>query len=96
MTVAEPFRLQVEDVFNISGRGTALLGLILEGEVSVGELLAVEGREAGPLATCEGINAAPRVSKTLDDGLPRVGLMVPAWSKDDIAEGDVLVTVERA
>lgn len=96
MTSAEPFRLRVEGVFDISERGTAVLGPILEGEVSIGDRLAVEGREAGPLAICIWIDAAPRAPKTMEDGLPRVGLIVPAWSKDDVGEGDVLVAVERA
>lgn len=34
-----------------------------------------------------------RVLKTLEDGLPRVGLFVPSWTTSDAHEGDVLVVV---
>lgn len=83
-------------MFDISGRGTAVLGPILGGEVSIGDLLAVEGREAGPRATCVAIDAAPRALRTLEDGLARVGLIVPGWSREDVLEGDVLVAVGKA
>ncbi|HXH80426.1 hypothetical protein [Nocardioides sp.] len=96
MTAAESFRLRVEGVFDLSERGTTVLGPILAGEVSIGDVLAVEGRETGPRATCVGIDAAPRMLRTMKDALPRVGLTVTAWSRDDVAEGDVLVATERA
>lgn len=96
MTSAVSFRLRVESVVNISGCGTAVLGPILGGELSIGDVLAVEGREAGPRATCVGFDAAPRVLRTFEDALPRVALLVPAWSTNDVAAGDVLVAVERA
>jgi hypothetical protein len=67
-----------------------VLGPILDGVVSIGDLLAVEGRETGPRATCMAIDSAPRALRTLEDGLPRVGLFVPAWSIEDVSEGDVL------
>jgi hypothetical protein len=62
----------------------------------VGDVLAIQGREAGPHAPVVWVDAAPRAPRTQEDGLPRVGLVVPAWSKDDVAEGDVLVALGSA
>ena len=96
MTLTAPFRLLVEGVFHVSERGTGVIGPILGGEVSIGDVLAVECRETGPQAPIVWIDAAPRAQRTLEDGLPRVGLIVPAWSKDDVSEGDVLIAVGSA
>lgn len=96
MTSTAPFRLLVEGVFHISERGTGVIGPILRGEASIGDVLAVEGRDTGPQAAIVGIDAAPRARRTLEDGLPRVGLIVTDWSKDDVFEGDVLIVVGLA
>ena len=93
MSQEERFRLRVEGVFDITGRGTAVLGPIIDGVLTIGDVLVVEGREDGPNAQCVAIDAAPRAPQTLVDGLPRIGLKVPAWSKEDVSEGDFLVTV---
>lgn len=90
----ERFRLHVEGVFGISGRRTGVLGPILSGSISIGDLLAVEGREHLAPAACTAIDAGPRVLKTLEDGLSRVGLILAAWTEDDVLEGDVLVAIE--
>ena len=96
MAHVEQFRLRIEGVFNISGRGTAVLGPILSGAVSIGDVLVIEGREDRASARCVAIDAAPRALRTLEDGLPRVGLVVPAWTRDDVFEGDVLIAVDPA
>lgn len=95
MADVEQFRLLVEGVFDVTGRGTAAVGQILSGVVRRGDRVAVEGRGSQP-AECVWIDAAPRVLKTLEDGRPRVGLFVPSWTTSDAHEGDVLVVVDPA
>lgn len=96
MTSNAPFRLLVEGVFHISERGTAVIGPILDGEFSIGDVLTVEGRATAPQAAITWIDAAPRALRTLGDGLPRVGLLVPSWSKDEVSEGDIPITRDPA
>lgn len=87
----EPFRLQVEAAFNLPGRGTAALGVILEGQLRVGDELSIEGTQ-GPSAACRAIDGAPRALRTLEDGRPRVVVIVPAWDATDLKAGDVLTS----
>ncbi len=93
MTTAAAFRLRVEGIFDLTGRGTAIVGAVLQGVVSVGDRLRIEDQEHGLIAECVAIDFAPQAPRTKTDGLQRVGLIVPSWSKADVVEGDVLVTV---
>ena len=82
------FRLRVRDVFDLSGRGTAVVGFIESGEVSVGDELRVEGSAAAAtVAAVEGV----RDAAWTPDLPPPVGLVVPAFSLGDLRPGDVLV-----
>jgi translation elongation factor EF-Tu-like GTPase len=90
MEPLEIFRLEVEGVFDITGRGTAVLGPLLGGDLRVGDVVCIESRNdlRSPVVA---IDCAPRAPKTLEDGKTRVGLVVPAFSQDDLKPGDVLV-----
>ncbi|WP_327139032.1 hypothetical protein [Nocardia sp. NBC_01327] len=87
------FRFLVDSVFTITGRGTAVIGVIEAGTVSIGDLLRVikaDGKP-GPAATCRAIEGVYRAGRNPGDPAP-VGLIVPELQKNDLAPGDLLIT----
>lgn len=93
---AERFTFEVEYVGHITGRGTVVWGVRRAGILCLGDVLAVLGREDGRLAACTSFDPGRHTDRTLEDGLFRSALIVPAWTKDDVAVGDLLVVVRRA
>lgn len=95
MTSVEPFRMRVEGVFALAGRGTVVVGVILRGAVSIGDELTVVGRSEEKRAAVIAIDPAPRDLRMLEDGLSHVGLLVSAWSVGDVREADVVAAAGR-
>ena len=80
------FRLTVDDVFFIRGRGTVVTGEVEVGSVRVGEEVWVADR---PQVRVDGIEA---FRKRLDEAQAGqiVGLLLTSLSKDDVNRGDVI------
>ena len=80
------FRLTVDDVFFIRGRGTVVTGEVEVGSVRVGDEVWVGDR---PQVRVDGIEA---FRKRLDEAQPGqiVGLLLTSLSKDDVNRGDVI------
>ncbi|MCV6973934.1 EF-Tu/IF-2/RF-3 family GTPase [Mycobacterium bourgelatii] len=82
------FRMTVQDVFVIRGRGAVATGQVEYGELRVGEEVTInDGRRVK-------VDAIEAFRKKLDKAVPgeTVGLLFKKLSKDDIAAGDVLTT----
>lgn len=90
---SERFRLRVEAVFTITGHGTAVLGAPLAGQVRVGDQLRVAGRN-GPTAEVVHIDVAPRVAADRVERGPTIGLVLSAFTQDDVAQGDELIAIQ--
>ncbi len=76
-------------MFALSGRGTAVVGYIEEGEVTTGDRVVVEGSSAASrVASVEGVRDADWTPKKPAP----VGLLVPELTTEDIAPGDYLVS----
>jgi translation elongation factor EF-Tu-like GTPase len=86
----ETFRLRVEQAFNVSGRGTAVFGVIEQGVLHVGDEVRLMRGDNGPVAVCVGIDAAPRYSREQDQPF-KVGLILPALDAADVHVGDLIV-----
>jgi translation elongation factor EF-Tu-like GTPase len=85
------FRFRIEDVFSITGRGTAVAGFIEQGAVRAGDhlrLIRSDGTE-GPVVVCRSVEFADRSGWRPGDPVT-VGLIVPGLSGHDAARGDVL------
>ena len=84
------FRLTVQDVFSIKGRGTVVTGQIESGSVGVGDTV----RQTRPDGTSRdviitGVEMFRKVVKTATAG-DNVGLLLRDLGRSDIGAGDVL------
>ena len=91
--IDKPFLMAVEDVFSISGRGTAATGRIERGKVKVGETVSIVGIRDTQTTTVTGVEM---FQKTLDEGLAgdNVGLLLRGSKKDDIERGMVIAKTD--
>ena len=84
------FRMTVQDVFSISGRGTVVTGRIEAGSVTVGapvRLSRVDGTVRD--VRVDGVEAFRKRLETASAG-ENVGLLLRELGKADVAAGDVL------
>ena len=79
------FRMTIEDVFSIRGRGTVVTGHIESGTIKVGDEVYLAGRKV----TVTGIEMFHKTSKQAGVG-ENVGLLLRDLSRDDVHQGDVL------
>jgi translation elongation factor EF-Tu-like GTPase len=84
------FRLTVEDVFSITGRGTVVTGRVESGRLDVGQRVELV-RDGVPVAATEvtGIEQFRATLTTASAG-ENVGLLLRGWGKDAVHRGDVL------
>jgi elongation factor Tu len=89
MTSNPFFRMKVDDVFSIKGRGTIVTGKIERGAVRVGDEVYVNGDTGHIKTTVTGIEV---FRKTLDEAKAgdTVGIMLKDLSKTDVRKGDIL------
>ena len=84
------FRLAVQDVFSITGRGTVVTGLVASGRVSVGDRVTlVRGDGSRRVVTVVGVEAFQKVLTTAETG-EQVGLLLDEVERGDVAAGDAL------
>ncbi len=85
----KPFRMPVEDVFSIKGRGTVVTGRIEAGKVKVGEEIEIVGLRDTQKTTVTGVEM---FRKMLDEGQAgdNVGVLLRGIGKDDVERGQVL------
>ena len=90
-TYGAGFRLTVEDVFSIRGRGTVVTGRIESGTVQKGDTLR-QTRTDGTGRDVE-VNGIEMFRKVTDQATAgdNVGLLLADLGRDDIGAGDVLV-----
>ena len=84
------FRLEVQDVFSITGRGTVVTGVVASGSVSIGDrvrLIRADGTRRE--ITVVGIEAFRNVLMTAETG-QQVGLLLDEVGRNDVAAGDAL------
>jgi elongation factor Tu len=84
------FRMPVEDVFTISGRGTVVTGRIESGTVRVG--MPVRVVRAGAVAATTTVTGVEMFRKVLDTATTgdNVGLLLDRLTKQEVLQGDVL------
>lgn len=85
----QPFRMPIEDVFYITGRGVVATGRIETGIVRTGDEVQISGCGTPLNATVTGVEM---FRKILDEGEAgdNVGLMLSGVSKDDIKNGMIV------
>ena len=87
----KPFRMTVEDVFSIKGRGTVVTGRIEQGIVRINDEVEIVGSNEVYRSIVTGIEA---FRKTLDQGQAgdNVGLLLRGIERDQIERGQVIAT----
>lgn len=90
VSAATGFRMTVEDVFAITGRGTVITGRVEAGTIKIGNSVRLT-RVDGTARDVE-VNGIETFRKKLDAASAgdNVGLLLRAITKADIARGDVL------
>lgn len=85
-----PFRMTIEDVFSISGRGTIVTGRVEAGVIRKGQSVTVS-RDGQQLGTTV-VAGLETFRKTLEQASlgDNVGLQLENVQRDQVARGDVL------
>ena len=84
------FRLVVEDVFSIRGRGTVVTGTVASGSVAKGQavtLTRTDGTRRGSEVT--GVEAFRKLLDRAEAG-QNVGLLLRGVEREDVGRGDVI------
>jgi translation elongation factor EF-Tu-like GTPase len=84
------FRLPVEDVFSIRGRGTVVTGRVEAGTVRVG--LPVQVVRAGAVVASTKVTGVEMFRKVLDSATAgdNVGLLLADLTKEQVQQGDLV------
>ena len=83
-----PFRMDIEDVFSITGRGTVATGRVASGTVSEGDALTVVRANGQRLPVAvTGIEAFRKRLSSAGPG-DNIGLLINGATRSDIARGD--------
>jgi len=84
-----PFRMPIEDVFSISGRGTVVTGRVERGTVNVGEAVEIVGIKETVKTTVTGVEM---FRKLLDSGEAgdNIGALLRGVAREDVERGQVL------
>ncbi len=87
--VDKPFLMPIEDVFNISGRGTVVTGRVERGIVKVGEEVEIVGLGETKKTVATGVEMFRTL---LDEGRAgdNIGVLLRGTGKDEVERGQVL------
>ena len=87
--IDKPFLMPVEDVFNISGRGTVVTGRVEQGIVKVGEEIEIVGLRPTIKTTVTGVEM---FRKLLDQGQAgdNIGALLRGTKREEVERGQVL------
>jgi translation elongation factor EF-Tu-like GTPase len=90
-TAADPsFRLVVEDVFTITGRGTVITGNVASGTIAVGNRVSIANAGVATISsTVTGIEMFRKQVTSAGAG-ENIGLLLEGVRRDDITRGAVI------
>lgn len=90
MTTDPFFRMTVEDVFSIKGRGTVLTGKIESGTLKVGDEISIQGKNGEKRTIVTGVEMFRKMMSQANAG-DNVGILLKELSKQDVQRGDVIL-----
>ena len=93
MATDPSFKMTVEDIFTIRGRGTVLTGKIESGVLKVGDEVTLKSQTGSKKTVVTGIESFRKALKEAKAG-DNVGVLVRDVTKDDVKRGDVLTGSE--
>jgi elongation factor Tu len=83
------FRMIVQDVFTIKGRGTVVTGKIESGTLTVGDEVRIQHQGAGRVTVATGVEMLRKVVTRAQAG-DEVGVLFKDVTKQDVQRGDIL------
>jgi elongation factor Tu len=90
MAVDPFFRMTVEDVFSIKGRGTVVTGQIESGTLRVNDEIYIRRPTSSRRTTVTGIESFRKLLDQAQAG-DNVGVLLRDVTKQDVQHGDVLL-----
>lgn len=90
MSVDPSFRMTVEDVFSICGRGTFVLGRVESGTLCVYDMIHIKRQSSSGKAVVTAIEASRKILKQAYTG-DIVGVLLRGFGKQEVQPGDVLM-----
>ena len=84
------FRMTVQDVFSIKGRGTVVTGTVESGMITEGAAIEVHGPSGVTQTVVQGIEMFRRTKSQANVG-DNVGILLRGLQRDQVQRGDVLV-----
>ena len=93
MATDPTFRMTVEDVFSIRGRGTVVTGKVESGMINVGDEIFLLGQTGPRKVTVSGLEMFKKIQNMAWPG-DNVGVLLAEVTKDQVRRGDVLAGSE--
>ena len=93
MSTDPAFRMTVQDVFSIKGRGTVVTGRIESGTVAVGNEIRIQGKSSSKTAVVSGVEIHRKVTSQAQAG-DDAGILLKDIGKEDVQSGDILTGSE--
>ncbi len=90
MTTDPFFRMTVEDVFSIKGRGTVITGKIESGTLKVGDEVAIKRANGQKKTVVAGLEMFRKMLSQVNAG-DEVGVLFRDIDKQDVQRGDVIL-----
>lgn len=87
--IDKPFLMPVEDVFNISGRGTVVTGRVEQGKIHVGDEVEIVGSHTTKKTVVTGVEMYRKLLDECQAG-DNVGLLLRNIGRDEIEHGQVI------
>jgi elongation factor Tu len=88
--VNKPFRLSIEDVFTISGRGTVVTGRISQGKIKIGEEIEIIGLNKSSNYIVTGLEMFNKLLDVAEAG-ENVGMLLRGAKREDIERGQFVI-----
>ena len=84
------FRITVQDVFSITGRGTVITGQIESGSITVGDTVTLRRKDGSSReVVVTGLEMFRKMLDTAKQG-DNVGLLLRGIARNEVGRGDVL------
>ena len=87
------FRMTVQDVFSIKGRGSVITGRIESGTITVGNEIRIQRKSSSKTAVVNGLEVQRKVTTQAQTG-DDVGILMKDIGKEDVQPGDILTGSE--
>lgn len=87
------FRMTVQEVLTIKGRGTVLIGQIENGTISVGDEIRIQGKDSDKTIAVTGLEVSRKRVTTAQTG-DNVGVLLKDIDEIDVQQGDILTGSE--